>query len=203
LSSRRRADASASQSRDVNNTNYRPKGGSARLCDASTLAWNVRCQSFGELRVHQYHHPISRAGMDVQYRCGPIRDAAVGETQPNWKAGYHRSEIVSAIQAQNSESTERGRRTGPKGRNYLLQSSRRPSCVAEEFGQIVVRETPEGGIVRVRDVARIELVPGLQRLRPPEWETGARYRYISLPVPTPSTPALTSGSYGPGENSGS
>ena len=27
----------------------------------------------------------------------------------------------------------------------------------EEFGNIVVRETPDGGIVRVRDVARIEL----------------------------------------------
>src|SRR5207245_10284203 len=27
----------------------------------------------------------------------------------------------------------------------------------EEFGQIVVRETPDGGTVRVRDVARIEL----------------------------------------------
>src|SRR5207253_5578398 len=27
----------------------------------------------------------------------------------------------------------------------------------EEFGQIVVRETPDGGVVRVKDVARIEL----------------------------------------------
>ena len=27
----------------------------------------------------------------------------------------------------------------------------------EEFGKIVVRETPDGGIVRVRDVARVEL----------------------------------------------
>src|SRR5437016_12975342 len=28
--------------------------------------------------------------------------------------------------------------------------------ISEEFGQIVVRETPDGGTVRVRDVARIE-----------------------------------------------
>ena len=46
----------------------------------------------------------------------------------------------------------------PKGQEFtytVLAQGRLAS--PEEFGQIVVRETPDGGTVRVRDVARIEL----------------------------------------------
>ena len=46
----------------------------------------------------------------------------------------------------------------PKGQEFtyaVLAQSRLVS--PEEFGRIVVRETPDGGTVRVRDVARIEL----------------------------------------------
>ena len=45
----------------------------------------------------------------------------------------------------------------------------------EEFEQIVVRETPDGGIVRVQDVARVEL--GSQDYsvdRPPERQAQRR-----------------------------
>src|SRR4029434_3914858 len=46
----------------------------------------------------------------------------------------------------------------PKGQEFtysVLAQGRLTS--PEEFGQIVVREAPDGGIVRVKDVARIEL----------------------------------------------
>src|SRR6202140_4167231 len=69
-------------------------------------------------------------------------------------------EIVNAIQAQNTVNPagKAGGEPAPKGQEFtysVLAQGRLAS--PEEFGQIVVRETPDGGIVRVKDVARIEL----------------------------------------------
>src|SRR2546426_3703376 len=76
------------------------------------------------------------------------------------KLGVTVPEIVSAIQAQNTVNPagKAGREPAPKGQEFtysVLAQGRLSS--PEEFGQIVVRETPDGGTVRVRDVARIEL----------------------------------------------
>ena len=76
------------------------------------------------------------------------------------KLGITVPEIVSAIQAQNTVNPagKAGGEPAPKGTEFtysVLAQGRLTS--PEEFGQIVVRETPDGGIVRVRDVARIEL----------------------------------------------
>src|SRR5271154_6722696 len=76
------------------------------------------------------------------------------------KLGVTVPEIVSAIQAQNTVNPagKAGGEPAPKGQEFtysVLAQGRLPS--PEEFGNIVVRETPDGGIVRVRDVARIEL----------------------------------------------
>ena len=46
----------------------------------------------------------------------------------------------------------------PRGRNSPTPCARRGGCSSpEEFGQIVLRANPDGSIVRVSDVARIEL----------------------------------------------
>ena len=46
----------------------------------------------------------------------------------------------------------------PKGQEYTYAVRAQGRLIsADEFGQIVVRETPDGGVVRVKDVARIEL----------------------------------------------
>ncbi len=76
------------------------------------------------------------------------------------KLGITVPEIVSAIQAQNTVNPagKAGGEPAPKGQEFtysVLAQGRLTS--PEEFGQIVVRETPDGGIVRVRDVARMEL----------------------------------------------
>src|ERR1044071_8311693 len=69
-------------------------------------------------------------------------------------------EIVSAIQTQNTVNPagQIGSEPIPKGQpfTYSVRAQGRLSS-PEEFEQIVVRETPETGIVRVRDVARVEL----------------------------------------------
>jgi HAE1 family hydrophobic/amphiphilic exporter-1 len=76
------------------------------------------------------------------------------------KLGVTVTDIVSAIQAQNTVNPagKAGGEPAPKGQEFtyaILAQSRLVS--PEEFGKIVVRETPDGGTVRVRDVARIEL----------------------------------------------
>src|SRR3989454_300863 len=69
-------------------------------------------------------------------------------------------EIVSAVQAQNTVNPA-GRIGGepiPSGQQfaYAVRAQGRLAS-PEEFGEIVVRESPEGGVVRVKDVARVEL----------------------------------------------
>jgi hydrophobic/amphiphilic exporter-1 (mainly G- bacteria), HAE1 family len=69
-------------------------------------------------------------------------------------------EIVSAIQAQNAVNPagQVGSEPIPKGQpfTYAVRAQGRLTS-PEEFEQIVIRETAETGIVRLRDVARVEL----------------------------------------------
>ena len=76
------------------------------------------------------------------------------------KLGITVPEIISAIQAQNTVNPagKAGGEPAPKGQEFtysVLAQGRLTS--PEEFGNIVVRETPDGATVRVRDVARMEL----------------------------------------------
>src|SRR5271165_6755376 len=76
------------------------------------------------------------------------------------KLGVTVPEIVSAIQAQNTVNPagKAGGEPAPKGQEFTYTVLAQGRLVSpEEFGKIVVRETPDGGTVRVRDVARIEL----------------------------------------------
>src|SRR5258708_1601923 len=76
------------------------------------------------------------------------------------KLGITVTEIVSAIQAQNTVNPagQVGGSPSPKGQEYTYSVRAQGRLTSpEEFGDIVVRELPDGGIVRVRDVARIEL----------------------------------------------
>ena len=76
------------------------------------------------------------------------------------KLGVTVPEIISAIQAQNTVNPagQVGGPPAPKGQEFTRSVLAQGRLVSpEEFGQIVLRETPIGGTVRVRDVARIEL----------------------------------------------
>jgi hydrophobic/amphiphilic exporter-1 (mainly G- bacteria), HAE1 family len=69
-------------------------------------------------------------------------------------------EIVAAIQSQNAVNPagQVGSEPAPKGQEftYSVRAQGRLSS-PEEFGQIVVRGSPSGAVVRLKDVARIEL----------------------------------------------
>jgi HAE1 family hydrophobic/amphiphilic exporter-1 len=76
------------------------------------------------------------------------------------KLGIAVTDIVSAIQSQNTVNPagQVGGNPAPKNQQYtysVLAQGRLTS--PQEFSNIVVREAPDGGIVRVRDVARVEL----------------------------------------------
>jgi HAE1 family hydrophobic/amphiphilic exporter-1 len=86
-------------------------------------------------------------------RCwvNPDKLANLGVTVP---------EIVNAIQTQNTVNPagQIGAEPVPKGQDFtytVRAPGRLPS--ADEFGQIIVRAQPDGGILRLKDVARIEL----------------------------------------------
>ncbi|HMF76229.1 MAG TPA: efflux RND transporter permease subunit, partial [Bryobacteraceae bacterium] len=76
------------------------------------------------------------------------------------KLGITVTEIVNALQAQNSVNPA-GKVGGEPAQvdqqfTYSLRAQGRLTS-PEQFGEVVVREAPNGGIVRVKDVARIEL----------------------------------------------
>jgi HAE1 family hydrophobic/amphiphilic exporter-1 len=76
------------------------------------------------------------------------------------KLGITVPEIVSALQTQNTVNPagQVGSEPAPQGQEYTYSVRARGRRTSpEEFGQIVVRETSDGGIVRVKDVARVEL----------------------------------------------
>src|SRR5579864_2261646 len=76
------------------------------------------------------------------------------------KLGITVTDIISAIQAQNTinPAGRAGSEPAPKGQEFTYTVLAQGRLLSpEEFGNIVLRETPAGGIVRVREVARIEL----------------------------------------------
>jgi HAE1 family hydrophobic/amphiphilic exporter-1 len=76
------------------------------------------------------------------------------------KLGITVPEIVNAIQSQNTVNPagQIGSEPSPKGQEFTYSVRAQGRLTSpEEFEQIVVRATPDGGIVRIKDVARVEL----------------------------------------------
>src|SRR5438552_7549621 len=76
------------------------------------------------------------------------------------KLGIAVTDIVSAVQAQNTVNPagKVGGEPAPNDQQFtysVLAQGR--LTTPEQFGNVIVREAPNGGIVRVKDVARIEL----------------------------------------------
>src|SRR5262249_51995297 len=76
------------------------------------------------------------------------------------KLGITVPEIVSAIQSQNTVNPAGQIGAAPiaKGQEYTYSVRAQGRLTSpEEFGDIVIRESANGGIVRLRDIARMEL----------------------------------------------
>jgi hydrophobic/amphiphilic exporter-1 (mainly G- bacteria), HAE1 family len=76
------------------------------------------------------------------------------------KLGLTVTDVVNALQAQNTVNPAGKVGGEPASRNQEFTYSVRAQgrlLSPEDFGNIVLRETPDGGTVRVKDVARVEL----------------------------------------------
>ncbi|MCU1221086.1 MAG: Hydrophobe/amphiphile efflux-1, partial [Candidatus Angelobacter sp.] len=76
------------------------------------------------------------------------------------KLGITVPDIVNAIQSQNTVNPagQIGGEPVPQGQEFTYSVRAQGRLTTpEEFEQIVVRATPDGGIVRIKDVARVEL----------------------------------------------
>ena len=94
------------------------------------------------------------------------------------KLGVTIPEILQAIRSQNAVNPAGTVGGEPvPGRNLRMPCAQGRLQSAEEFGEIVVRPNPDGSMLRVKDVARIEL--GAQTTRSPAGSTASLPR--SLP----------------------
>jgi hydrophobic/amphiphilic exporter-1 (mainly G- bacteria), HAE1 family len=131
-------------------TLYSPKG----TYDASFLA------NYAYINIHD---PLTRsAGIGNVQIFGAGQYAMRLWVKPDQlgKLGITVTDIISAIQAQNTVNPagQVGGEPVPKGQEYTYSVRAQGRLVStDDFGQIVVRETPDGGVVRVKDVARVEL----------------------------------------------
>jgi HAE1 family hydrophobic/amphiphilic exporter-1 len=76
------------------------------------------------------------------------------------KLGITATDIINTIQAQNTVNPagQVGGEPVPKGQEYTYAVRAQGRLLSpEDFEQVVLRETSDGGIVRVKDVARVEL----------------------------------------------
>ncbi len=76
------------------------------------------------------------------------------------RLGITASDVISAVQSQNTVNPagQIGGQPAPPGQEFTYSVRTLGRLVTpEQFGDIVVRENPSGGIVRVKDVARVEL----------------------------------------------
>lgn len=76
------------------------------------------------------------------------------------KLGITAADVVNAVQTQNTVNPagQIGSEPSPPGQEYTYSVRAQGRLVTpEDFGNIIVRENPDGGVVHVRDVARVEL----------------------------------------------
>ncbi len=74
--------------------------------------------------------------------------------------GITASDVVNAVQSQNTVNPagQMGGEPAPKGQEFTYSVRAQGRLITpEQFGDIIIRENPSGGAVRVKDVARIEL----------------------------------------------
>src|SRR5216684_1768774 len=109
------------------------------------------------------HDPLTRSpGIGIVQIFGAGQYAMRMWVKPDQlaKLGITVTDITNAIQAQNTVNPagQVGGEPVPKGQEYTYAVRAQGRLVSpEQFGQIVLRETSDGGIVRVKDVARVEL----------------------------------------------
>jgi hydrophobic/amphiphilic exporter-1 (mainly G- bacteria), HAE1 family len=107
--------------------------------------------------------PISRSygvGQTIVFGAGQYAMRLWVKPDQLARYGITVNEFVSAIQAQNTVNPagQVGGAPDPQGQQFTYSVLAQGRLISpEQFGNVIVRETPDGGVVRVKDVARVEL----------------------------------------------
>ena len=114
-----------------------------------------------QLRPHQHQRrPLPRDGRRrrPQPRRVRLRDAHLAQARSARPARAHGHRPPHAPSSRRTSSTPRGRsapsRRRPGSSSPTRSAPRGGSSTPEEFGNVVVRENPDGSVVRLKDVAR-------------------------------------------------
>ena len=126
-------------------------------------ARHSRCKIPGQLRLYQPQRSdrtLYGVGQTQVFGAGQYAMRLWVKPDQLAKLGITVTDIVNAVQAQNTVNPagQVGGEPAPANQQFtysVLAQGRLTS--PEQFGNVIVRETPDGGIVRVKDVARIEL----------------------------------------------
>ena len=113
------------------------------------------------------------------------------------------NEIINAVSQQNTVNPagQIGGPPAPKGQEFTYAAIAQGRLTSEkEFGEIVLRENPDGSVVRLKDVARIELGAQLYNIRGRlNGQPAAILAIYSCPAPTRSTTPTRSPAHGEGK----
>src|SRR6266481_2614743 len=99
--------------------------------------------------------------VDFDVKTDPNTDQILAQMRETQAASQLPADVTNygiTVQKSVNPAGQVGGEPVPKGQEYTYSVRAQGRLVsADDFGQIVVRETPDGGIVRVKDVARVEL----------------------------------------------
>jgi hypothetical protein len=132
-----------------------------RLCIPVSLRSLQIGSDNGEARSKQSHRrTAARSGIVQVYGAGQYAMRLWVKPDQLAKLGITVPDIIAAVQKQNNVNPagQMGGKPMDKRQNftYTVRAQGRLST-PEEFGNIVIRANPDGSLVRVKDVARIEL----------------------------------------------
>jgi len=116
--------------------------------------------NYAYINLNDPHRPPVRCGPDAGFGAGQYAMRLWVQPDKLAKLGITVTDIVNAVQQQNTVNPagQVGGEPAPAKQQFtysVLAQGRLTS--PEQFEDVIVREAPDGGIVRVKDVARVEL----------------------------------------------
>ncbi len=116
--------------------------------------------NYANININDALYRVPGVGEVTDVRRQRLRDAHLGQAGRARKLGLTVPDLASAVRQQSAvnPSGQVGAEPAPAGHGKDLHRPRAGAASnAGEFGQIVVRSNPDGSVVRLKDVARIEL----------------------------------------------
>ena len=132
----------------------------------ATLTLRSRAGGISRLDISDYIYETLRPELQRIYGVGTVDSDGPRKAVRVWidpfrcaAQGISASEVVTTIRNQNVQATigSAGQRPTPSSYQVVTLMSKGRLNSAEEFGEMIVRRDEKGGVVRLRDIARLEI----------------------------------------------